>query len=477
MAVWSRPVVHVVDDRRALVPGGAVDPFTHGQPTALSDAAARRIRVRWQLDGHGRSATFELEEWRLAMRLARALHRAVDEEPDSDAKGWPVTGPQGQRAEDDPGGTVEWLVREMTARQPPGSPTKTLTDRLLPWRFLSEHAVYGPDDIGPTGASLRLSDLTSDRARELVQLRAQTNLRRPGTPVASSTVAKFVLYCRQLFTRAMNETPPLASANPFRSVRHPGEEVNKANGVSPASTVEVVLSLEDCWKVAELLPLEQRVLVMLRAYSGARPSEVLGLWEDDLDVDGRLVRFRRSFVRVASRDSQHGRTWENNALKGRRRGVERVAPLPDDSRLLDDLAQLLAEAPERRARWARRLDRARPTSPKAEERIEHGRTLLACGDWVMLGPRGALLDLGNFGTRAWHPALKSAFPDPADPRRSLTFYEVRHSAITGLRERGAADADIAAVVGTSASNIQNIYGRVTDDQVERVRDALNGGIA
>lgn len=214
---------------------------------------------------------------------------------------------------------------------------------------------------------------------------------------------------------------------------------------------------------------------MLRVHKGARPGEILGLWEESVDIDARLLMLRRTSVGVSSRDAQHDRTWEINPTKARGTGVSESCRC-EDGRLLQDLRTLLSEAPQRRAAGLRRVDRelcrlgvgAHEAAVRAHRA---GAELLSQGSWVLLSPSGAIPDLGNFGTRSWRPALEVAYPE-GDPRRTLTFYELRHSAITRLRHH-MDDRDLAILVGTSELHISTVDGRRNPKQVDNARQAMN----
>lgn len=209
MSRWSTANVHVVDRERKLLPNGVIDPFGHKTPGVLRADGALRVRVRWRVNGRQSAETFRLSDWKKAAKLARAIAHAAEVDGPSGEDGRPAkhaapTSAYRRGGFESHTMTVEDLVDHLRHRQP-RTKTKTLTDKIRNWEFIAEHARYEVCDVGPVGASIRLLDFMSDRVRTLLQVREETNMRRPGEAVKVSTVRRLHRTGRQLFNEAMNE--------------------------------------------------------------------------------------------------------------------------------------------------------------------------------------------------------------------------------------------------------------------------------
>lgn len=206
----------------------------------------------------------------------------------------------------------------------------------------------------------------------------------------------------------------LLDANPAAKIPNPAPK---------RLEVAAFRSLAEVEAVAAELVLEYRAIPIFAALTGLRPSEWIGLERGDLDGD--VVHVRRVFT--------------DGRLKpyGKQEGSLRAVPLP-----------------------ARVVEELRSLPPRLDTRV--------------LFPsrrRRSYLDLPNWRRRHWNQAVRAA----GLPHRSP--YALRHTYASLAIAAGISLFELSRFMGTSVSQIDETYGHLLPDALDRTRSALDTFIA
>jgi integrase len=204
----------------------------------------------------------------------------------------------------------------------------------------------------------------------------------------------------------------MISHNPARAVRNPAV---RAKEVLPFQSWDEVFAVAR--EIGEFGP-----LVRFAAATGLRPEEWLALERSDVDRPNRRVTVRRTYV--ADRGLIE--------FKGKTAGSIRSVPL------LRGALDALDELP-----------------PRIDTRLLFPNTL------------GGMMNLNNFRTRDWYPALESGGLSKRGP------YALRHTYATFLLDQGMSIFKVARWMGTSAEMIERHYGHLLADCDERELDRLD----
>lgn len=207
----------------------------------------------------------------------------------------------------------------------------------------------------------------------------------------------------------------LLDANPAKAIPNPEP---KRTEVLPFATVEELEA------IADELPSHFRVIPIVGALTGLRPSELFGLERRDIDREGKLLHVRR--VLVGGRVRPYGKTA----------GALRVVPLAQ--RALDALAEHPA-------------------------RIDTTTLFTTAG--------GAPVDLHRWRARQWTPALRAAGLEHRGP------YAMRHTFASWAIAAGLPTFEIAATMGTSLEQLSKTYAHLLPDSADRARVALDAFLA
>ena len=166
---------------------------------------------------------------------------------------------------------------------------------------------------------------------------------------------------------------------------------------------------------------EYGALVRFAAATGLRPEEWLALEHSDIDRKTRRVTVRRTYVA--------GRGLEE--FEGKTAGSIRSVPL----------LQIALDA----------LDELEPV----------------IGTPVFPNRSGGFMNLNNFRSRDWYPAVESAGLAKRGP------YALRHTYATFMLDQGMPILRVARRMGTSAEMIDRHYGHLLVDSDERELDRLD----
>jgi integrase len=201
-----------------------------------------------------------------------------------------------------------------------------------------------------------------------------------------------------------------------------GSNPIKAAGSNPPPQRDEVVPFEphEVEAIADELGRTYGPLVIVGAYCGLRPSELIALEWRDVDRADGVLRVERAY--------SYG-VVKTPKTKGSRRRV----PLP-------------ARAAEALETIGRRID-----------------TRL-----VFPGPRGSYIDQRNWRKREWKPALEAAgLPRARRP------YDLRHSYAAWSLAAGVPAHDLARYMGTSLRMIDLTYGHLVRGSEEAARTRLD----
>jgi integrase len=184
--------------------------------------------------------------------------------------------------------------------------------------------------------------------------------------------------------------------------------------------VPTFATVADLEAVGDELPAALRPLPVFAGLTGLRPEEWIALERGDVDQRAGVVHVRRVFT--------DGRV----KLCGKQSRSLRAVPLPVRA------AQALDELP---VRLTTRL--------------------------LFPGTRGGFLPLQNFRLREWTPAVRAAGLEHRPP------YALRHTYASFAIAAGVSLFELARFMGTSVEQIDNTYGHLLPDALDRTRRALD----
>jgi integrase len=208
----------------------------------------------------------------------------------------------------------------------------------------------------------------------------------------------------------------LAAAVRWRWIEH-----NVATDVANPMHARAEFVPFDSWEEVDALACELGPFGPLAIFcvgTGVRPEEALGADWSSIDLRGRVFTVRRAFAK--GRLKTYAKTD-----RSRRR-------VPLRARMLDAIAQL-----------PRRDGILFPSSG------------------------GARIDINNFRSREWLPALKAA----GLPHRRI--YDMRHTFATWSLAAGMSIFTLARRMGTSVQMIDRTYGHLAQDAEDQDRELLD----
>ncbi|ROS39379.1 tyrosine-type recombinase/integrase [Amycolatopsis thermoflava] len=192
-------------------------------------------------------------------------------------------------------------------------------------------------------------------------------------------------------------------------------------------------SIEEVYRLADLMPRRYRFLILLAAFSGLRWGELIALRVRDLDRVNIVARVARRTAELRSGRLDVGPT--KSAA-----GVRTVA-LPRF--LADELAEHLAEFAE--------------PGPDG---------------LLFVGKRGGVLRRGNFRREVdWKKLLvKAGLPD------GFHFHDLRHTGNQMAAEAGATTRELMQRMGQSTARAALIYQHATSARDRQIADELNARV-
>ncbi|AIJ21808.1 tyrosine-type recombinase/integrase [Amycolatopsis methanolica] len=192
-------------------------------------------------------------------------------------------------------------------------------------------------------------------------------------------------------------------------------------------------SIEEVYRLADLMPRRYRFLILLAAFSGLRWGELIALRVRDLDRVNMVARVARRTAELRSGRLDVGPT--KSAA-----GVRTVA-LPRF--LADELAEHLAEFAE-------------PGSDGL----------------LFVGKRGGVLRRGNFRREVdWKKILvKAGLPE------GFHFHDLRHTGNQMAAEAGATTRELMQRMGQSTARAALIYQHATSARDRQIADELNARV-
>lgn len=194
--------------------------------------------------------------------------------------------------------------------------------------------------------------------------------------------------------------------------------------------VDDIVSPDDAIALSRAIAPRYRVLVLVLAWLGLRPSECAGLRVRDIDAKRRKLKVRVSRSFAAKRHSVTGEYGEIRPTKNRKR---RTIPIP--AFLVGDLADLCTgKAPD---------------------------------DLVFTSPRGKRLNIDNWRKNHFNPAA-SRLGLEVTPRW------LRHTAASILIEEGKSPTVVSRILGHSNVAITlGIYAGLWEGRLEDAADSMD----
>lgn len=195
-----------------------------------------------------------------------------------------------------------------------------------------------------------------------------------------------------------------------------------------AATVEVAPGMEDLELLAGAVHPRFEALILMRGLTAIRPAELKPLRARDIDTETWWMVLFETETDVGSRYTSDGSTTVKGTLKSRSPGSTRQVRVPDHKRLRELLKRRVAEA----------------KSPN---------------DLVFTMIEGGPINWNNLRRRYFKPAVQQLWA--SGPLKDLTFYELRHAAVSWWVEIGVNEATAAAWAGHSVDTMNRYYKRLT----------------
>ena len=265
--------------------------------------------------------------------------------------------------------------------------------------------------LEPTFGLVHLSDIDPSMVRTW-----RHHLLKAG--VSQSMVAKSYRLLRAVLMTAV-EQDELIRRNPCRIV-----------GAGTESPEErPVLTLEQVYALADLMPARQRMLIVVTVFASLRYGEVTALRRMDLDLTRGTLSVRQAFTELRGQGMVLG--------PPKSRAGMRTVSLPTS--VVKELRVHLAEF----------------VAPDA--------TAL-----VFTGPKGAPIRRSNFNPLVGWSAAVAAIGSPG-----LHFHDLRHTGNTLAAATGVSTRDLMARMGHDSMNAAIIYQHATRQADRIIADALD----
>jgi len=391
-----------------------------------------RFDVRYRVDGHQFSYTFEQRGW--ADSFARRLHEAFADGRLFDPHSRQFTDPPEDK---EPGGeravsffdvAVEYVARKWRGWEPASrrnaqrdiaraclllatddAPTLSADEVVAADRWLRSHALM-PDDTntddtdGPWEAwfarwSLPLAHVTDNHLHAFIEYVRTHDLTGQPRTLAASSVRRARAVVRAVFTHARKRR--LLEWDPWEAV---DPEPTADDGINP-DLVMTPTQLRALAAACATVDPRYVAFVLTQGLCGLRPGEGVALRRRDLHLTATPATITARGTHSAVPDKYFLKGEDRRRpLKGRSVHSSRVIPVPGE------LVSVLR----------RHLDRWAQPDP---------------GGVVFTNTQGGRVDLSNFQRDVWNAARHVTFPS-SSPLQSVRLHDLRHAAITGWLNAG-----------------------------------------
>lgn len=313
---------------------------------------------------------------------------------------------------------TEWIE---TRRKPDGTPIRETTKQKYRETFANHlDPVFGAKSV------------TSIGTRDITKWRDSLTPAKGG--YGSTAIRHAVTLLKGILNTAA--TQPINDRGDTLIDRNP---VTIRVGKAPGMHVYMIAEPDEIVRLAEAMPDNLRIAVLLAGWLGLREGEVCGLQRRDIDLvgDEPAIHIRHS-VRLETHD-------------GRQTPV--LGPPKTESSVRDVMV---------------------PT-PLVGELERHLRVYVGKGkdDMLFTGPRTHGLLSPQSLRNAWERARTNV------PRlKTMRFHDLRHTALTRLAELGATGGELMAQAGHTSLKIASVYQQASDSHrreiMRRLDQAMSG---
>ncbi|TCN25893.1 integrase [Kribbella orskensis] len=240
---------------------------------------------------------------------------------------------------------------------------------------------------------------------------------RAHLPVSPTMVAKAYRLMRAVLMTAVDDE--LIKRNPCR--------ISGAGTERPDE--RPVLSLEQVYALADLMPARQRMLIIVATFASLRYGEVTALERRDVDFQRGTVRVRQAFTEVRGQGMVLGPPKSRAGL--------RTVSIP---------SAILPELEEHMKRY----------------------TGLSRDALVFTGPKGAAIRRGNFNPLVdWQKAVTTIGAE------GMHFHDLRHTGNTLAASSANSTKDLMARMGHDSMNAAIIYQHATAQADKAIAEGLD----
>ncbi|MBT2395277.1 tyrosine-type recombinase/integrase [Streptomyces sp. ISL-100] len=223
----------------------------------------------------------------------------------------------------------------------------------------------------------------------------------------------------------------------------------EVDGPYVGESTSYVFSAEECWALYDEFPEQYRPIPMLGFACGLRQAEALGVCDDVIDLDNRLLTVRRQVLRT--KETRYRPTVVDR-LKTSPRLYTKSVPIPPY------LQEVLEEYMKRHP-------------PRSTENIlwEHKKKMDDCKRGTVRAlfwtPRKNLNCRNHFNDGVWKPALlKLGIKD--EEGNLPTFHDLRHTFISTCLQNKIPEHTVAAWVGDSVEELRRTYSHLLRDHAD-----------
>jgi integrase len=309
----------------------------------------------------------------------------------------------------------EWIAPELGQQTFREYAEEWMQQRVFKPRTVELYTGLLRNHLYPTFGEIPMAsvDVASVRRWRKARLQAGPAAKRPFGPV---TVAKAYRLLHAIFETAVEED---------RIIFHNPCHVKGAG--SEASDEREVVPLPVVFKLAEVVPVRYRALVLLATFADMRWGELVGLRRGSIDLEACEIRITEALIQPG-KGGLHFDTPKSNAGK-------RTVSFPEEI------------APE--IRW------------HLERFAEPGKRGL-----VFVGPKGGMLRRSNFHASVWSKAREEVgLP-------GLHIHDLRHTGATLSAATGATLKELMVRLGHSSPRAALIYQHASRERDREIAKGL-----